>query len=392
MQYVGDISYSLYLWHWPLIVLVPFALGAPGLFQKVGILVASLVLAGLSKRFVEDPARGARALRSTRSTLLIGAVAMLLTAATAVAPMARLDVDARAAAIEQAQTAEENRGCFGAAALVEEGCSPRGAGVTPTPAQALDDISDAYSDDCFALPPFTEVVTCTYGTTKDPSLRIALVGNSHAAQWLPALQEIVRERGAELVTYIGSRCSPTTAIIAFDTAAEEAGCTRWGANVVAATAGRYDLVVMAAASEADLAGVAEQDQFNAKARGFVAPLEAYADAGQQVILIRDTPIPGFSVPDCLAAGPESVEACDGDEASWLAPDPQMRAAELVSSDDVRVVDLTNNFCRDDRCFAVIGGVLVYFDALHITATFSETLSPYLGGAVDAAAEAAAGRH
>ncbi|MFF4345688.1 acyltransferase family protein [Kitasatospora sp. NPDC001540] len=77
VQFLGDISYSLYLWHFPIVVLVPFALSTHQLSNATlgGIAVASLLLAFLSKRLIEDPVR--------RSPRLVGSTALTFAAALA---------------------------------------------------------------------------------------------------------------------------------------------------------------------------------------------------------------------------------------------------------------------------------------------------------------------
>src|SRR6195952_2764732 len=57
-RFFGDISYSLYLWHWPLIVIAPFIPGwGLSIYNRVILFVVAVVLAWLTKKFVEDPTR-----------------------------------------------------------------------------------------------------------------------------------------------------------------------------------------------------------------------------------------------------------------------------------------------------------------------------------------------
>jgi hypothetical protein len=100
-----------------------------------------------------------------------------------------------------------------------------------------------------------------------------------------------------------------------------------------------------------------------------------------VLVIRDTPIAGFNIPDCVAAHADDTSACDGARSAWVTPDPLVAAADRVDSPDVRTVDLNDHFCDDDTCYAVLGGVLVYFDHMHAGATFIGTVAPYLRPAV-----------
>ena len=58
------------------------------------------------------------------------------------------------------------------------------------------------------------------------------------------------------------------------------------------------------------------------------------------------------------------------------------AAEALGSPLVRTADLSTLFCKDGACPSVIGGTLVYFDAVHVGATYMRSLAPYLSGWID----------
>lgn len=385
VQHLGDVSYSLYLWHWPLIVLVPIVFGELSTLWKLALVLLAMGLATATKVLVEDPPRRSVALsRSLPRTFAAALVATTLVVGISLVPIAQVAQLAQASADEARESAVQNAGCFGAAALAHDECDVSGSGIVPSPAVAIDDKSDAYKDECIAVAPFPAVTTCAYG---DPmsSVRIALVGNSHAAQWLPTLQEIVDERGYELTTFIASRCRPTTIDIIFTTEAETQGCRAWGEEVVDATStGDFDLIVFANASVAAVEVGPPESAFQHEIDGYLGPLAAWAEADQRVLVLRDTPIPNVDIPACVGANLDSPTTCDGDRETWLLPDPAVAATAAINSPLVTSLDLSEYFCEATNCPAVVGGVLVYFDNLHVTATYATTLAPYLGRGVDAA--------
>jgi peptidoglycan/LPS O-acetylase OafA/YrhL len=392
IQFVGDTSYSIYLWHFPLIILVAAALDQPrNTIWNAGIVVACLVLAGLTKILVEDPVRTSVWLRRPQwRTYLTAAIATVLAIGISFIPLARPTAIAAEAVAVREKVIAANGSCLGAAALVTEGCDVHGVGVIPAPATARqEDISTAYADDCFNDKPFADDKSCTYGDPATAAGSIALVGNSHAVEWLPALQELATKRDLAITLFVASGCMPTAAHVVFDTQASSDGCHSWGQRVVERTASdEFDVVVTAVASTSDIVGVAPEDKFEPQAEGYAWALGQWAQAGVPVLLIRDTPFPGFSIPDCVAGNLDDVSACDGDRAVWERPDPMLEAAEQVDSDLVRVLDLNDHFCDESMCYAVIGGVLAYFDKEHVGATFSVSAAPYIAGALDEVLELA----
>ncbi|MBX3097973.1 MAG: acyltransferase [Salinibacterium sp.] len=380
IQFVGDTSYSIYLWHFPLVVFATSLLGGHlTIAPKVAIVVATLGLAWLTRMFIEDPARRSVWLRPVRRTFGTAGVATIIALALTFAPTLRIaSVEAKADS-ERAQIAAANAGCFGAEALATLGC-PVSAGTStiPSPERAIDDFSVAYADGCLVPTPYRDVTTCQYGVRDHPSYRIALVGNSHAAQWLPALQELAGDRSLSITTYLAVGCMPTGATLVIDS---PQGCLDWGKRVVEQTAaGGFDLIVVSAAPVFAVAAVAPEAQFQAKVDGYTSVLTAWADT--PVLVIRDAPLPGFDIPECVAT--KGLGECDGSRDTWVTPDPLAVAAQRLAQPGLSSVDLENLFCSDLTCYSVIGGVLVYVDYSHFGSTFARTLAPYLAPALDSA--------
>ncbi|GAB4099975.1 acyltransferase family protein [Sinomonas halotolerans] len=394
VRFLGDISYSVYLWHWPLIALVPFVSGGSlGPLDKAAILVATLCLAWLTKTFVEDRLRRAPRRRPVLLTFGPAAIATALVVGLAWGQIAEVRASSEASAQAAADLADG--ACFGAAALADgaDGCSKEPSGpVVPVPEAAVADRSDAYEDGCWAQEPdFAERPVCTYG---DGPTRVALVGNSHAGQWLPALQKLAEERGWTITTYLASACNATDATLTFATATATQGCRAWGQWALEQTKGTaYDLVVTSERVARPVAGVpAGAANLAAARKAYAGYLAKWAESGTRVLVLKDTPnaqATAGPVPDCVALNEDDLAACSGTAAQWRQPDPLFEAAKAAPSAGPRGIstaDLDRYFCSDGRCHSVIGKVVVYFDGHHMTATYSRTLAPYLGSAVERALE------
>lgn len=382
VQYIGSISYSIYLWHWPLIILFPFVVGhSRGLLGSFGILAITLLLAGASKRFVEDPLRGRHPLGVPLwRTYVFMAVGMLVLAG--LVGFVRWDLarteERSAQLLEQAVAGGDP--CFGAQALVTDGCVPHGASLVQEPAMAAEDKPDPYEDDCWVLGDFTEQKVCTYGSTKPDARPIALVGNSHAGHWLPAVQAIAEAENLRISTYLISECYTVLETIDFGNVARNDACRAWNERVLKETTdGRYDTVVVSNRTSRPLAGVPAGEQTAAARSAYRAVLDAWRESGVPVLLLRDTPYADVkNVPDCVAEHRDDLSRCDGSR-SREVPDPLADEAAAQPHDLVEVVNLTDRICRDDVCYSTVGGVLVYFDAGHLSATFSRSLAPALRG-------------
>lgn len=394
VQWLGDVSYSVYLWHWPLIALVPFVLETSGPADELVVAALTLVLAALTKTWVEDPFRTAAWSRRLGATYLAGAVGMALVVGLAALQSAEVDRDRADDRAELARAERDAGPCFGAAALARpEACTESTGDPVPSPALAPRDKSAAYKklDDggnCFAFVPSFPTRTCRFGPS-DAEVRIALVGNSHAGQWLPALQEVAGPRGWEVTTYLASQCAMSDVAQQFDTAAHGDACRRWVRRTAdRVVADRPDVVVLTnriSVAAEDHSYDSSDDAYRA---GYRRVLRRLSAAGLPVLVLHDTPTPGdagvASVPDCVAEHLDDPSACSGARSAWVPRDPAHDLARSADLPGVSAVDLTDRICRPERCDAVVGGVLVYFDASHLTATYARTLAPYLAPSVEAA--------
>lgn len=416
VQYLGDISYSLYLWHWPMIVLLPHVSGALGNLDHLAIIVAAIVAAGLTKRYVEDPFRR---YHHTANTYRYGALAMMfvlaISAVWVYSNAARVAEDRADSAMRQLELARDQMAnldgqapwdpsnpaddssddgqvsetqepapgasCYGADAMAagQEVCPIDTTALPLISAEAAkDDKPAAYADGCWAWEPFDEKPVCNYGSG---SVRVALTGNSHAGHWLPALQAYADAHDWTIDTYLASVCAPSNTVQKFDAQNKTTGCTDYSQWVLDETiSGGYDLVITsnrlsAIASDAETPA----DSYDAYYAGFGSYLDRWVTAGIPVVVIKDVPFPGATtgnVPECLASHSNDWGPCNGTRESWKWYYPFYDAA--LDTPGVTAISMDEYFCSQMVCPAVIGGVPVYFDGSHLTQTYSSSLAPYLG--------------
>ncbi|MBP2340139.1 peptidoglycan/LPS O-acetylase OafA/YrhL [Saccharothrix coeruleofusca] len=389
LRYLGDISYSLYLWHWPVIVFLLEAAGTDRLTdaQLVFAGALSLALAALSKRFVEDPFRARRPASRLRKTYLLGVALVVVTTASACVPwhsaQTRLDDLTSAAVLDAAHP--------GALAMDPAVGAPTGVPAIPDPAVAAKDIASVWADGCGQYDPARHPVsgdTCAYGAP-NATRTMVVVGDSHMTQFATALIDIAEDAGwrVKLMVHDGCPFSAAAPVMSprpdpAHQVAPFAECQgQDDAKLAAILADKPDLVVTAAMSpesyENDLNWVWPSRQ--QLVDGYRARLAPITQAGIPVAVIRDTPRADDNVLDCLQRNP-APGSCDKPRAKAVDAFTDPLADTAATLPGARVVDLTDWICRPDTCPAVVGNVVVYRDN-HLTDTYVRTLTAPLRAAL-----------
>ena len=374
VQLLGDSSYALYLWHWPLIVLAPYALGRDtAWWDKAVLLVIAILLAWASTTFLEGPVRGSTWLKARlRRVFVMSAAITALVIVASVALTAHTNKEIAAASDQVEKAINSGRPCFGAGAMDPKHDCPAKQELITSPAFAKEDFSDGITDKkCLNWPPYKDQpVVCHRGDTSSPKKRIALFGNSHGGQWVEAMSKIGRLNHWQVDTYIVGSCYST-----FDP--EPSFCDRiMGDSASQLLAGDYDLVVMSTLDRAE----------SSSPEMYEPTIEQATATGAAVLVLRDTPAPADPenvTPDCVAAHMDNWSACAGKPSKWIGVDYLTAAARRVAVDDPRVswVNINKYLCRNGTCPAVIGGVIPYRDENHLTVTYTLSLVPYLEPAV-----------
>ena len=308
-RWVGRISYSLYLWHWPILVLVPIALGvesvafnlAPGgggSAHRLG-LDRALRRTHPPRHVVADAAeserhRGHRRLgpRGSGRALAWG---------NAVQGDRWTPGDVDEAVVRSVELPEPVRN------------GPVPADLVPPLAGAYWDLPDGYDDGCHLEFPDVEAPECVYGDPEGETT-VMLLGDSHAQQWLPALQALADERSWRLRAITKSACPMVDGTV-WNSVLKRGyrECDEWRetalelieaeapALVLVAADGRYELM------DANGDDRLEEDHDEAWQAALTTTLERMGRLAPMIV-IADTPRVGYDPAECLATS-TGVEAC-----------------------------------------------------------------------------------
>lgn len=376
--WLGGLSYSLYLWHWPLLIAAENVAGELSVVERLAVVAVSLVPAWLSLKFVENPVRfSGRLARSNALTLGTGA------GLTAVGVVAGLLL---ASAVPSAPASSVGPGAASLVSKTGDVTPPdvvAGGAFAPSATLATEDVPAPYGDGCDVKIEEVALELCAYGDPEGTKT-VVLAGDSKALQWFTPLESIARENGWRLVLATKSVCG-------------FAGAIRPGADGAPYTdCGSYNEALLdellkirpAAVITNQVHETAYDDAGELTEEAMVDGLASYwsqlEEAGIDVITLLDNP-PPHDVPVgdsevymCVAEFPTQLDRCaferPGSAAtSWASA--QVGAAERVQ--DVDVIDMNDLLCNKDVCPAVIGGVLVYRQGSHITDTYARSMTPVL---------------
>lgn len=403
MTFVGDVSYSMYLWHWPLIVVLPYVTGVDlRTADKAGIFAATVILSWACTRWVEDPVRTSPRLAGAPwRAFVLGAAGMVAVVGVVGAMQADLSRDLREARAASARAVQEAMAnvvpCLGPAALADrEDCGPVWGDGDPPPdvAAAANQNVDLHATftECMSDLDVVEVRSCDLGARSGVRRTVAVVGDSHATALLTTFDELGRQRSWRVIGMTRASCplSDARRTLPDEPAERYRLCREGNAQIERRLVDDPDIdtvFVTAYTSAYGWEQGAGTDFADPSTDGFRAVWRRLTDAGKQVVVIRDVPAvkDKMSAPVCLDAHPQDPLACAGPRAGVLVPDAQAAAVDGAPS-GVRLIDLSDSFCDDDTCHVLVGDVIVYRDFSHLTTEYATLLTPYLGRAVAAVDE------
>lgn len=385
IQWLGDVSYSVYLWHFPLIVIVPFAIGADVLRTpaKIAILVATLLLAWASKNYIEDPVREGRWLSThkPRWTFAATAAAMVIVVGGGATVIGFVDQAAAERGANIAQILKKAPECVGLSitdGTKDAKCADWDLGDSVIPAQ--EDFStqrpDIYADECRSVEGESEVKDCVFGDKSSDTI-VALVGDSHAAQWFPMFRALAEKENFALHVLFKSGC-PFTQVTPGGGVGYSTGCAIWNENAIEAVHAMpgLDLVV----TSATRGYPKPSDKVNAlRVTQYETRLKSITDTDVPVLVLEDTPKVSDQAIECLRTSDDTkIRNCGSGRATALGERSDLLVQAAKDVPGVSVISINDQLCKKDWCPGVIGDVIAYRDSSsHMTTTFAETLAPVL---------------
>jgi hypothetical protein len=348
LSWLGDISFSFYLVHWPIILFMAFGLAELSLTRKFAIFAISLITASAMYYFYENPIRRSKKIAHHTLRLFVAAVAVSAMAATG----------------------------------LQWASAP-----TSTNASFTIDLASPiiYKDGChLGFGSSAPKADCIFGDTK-ATRSIALVGDSHAAQWFPALNQLAAERHWKLYSFTKSSC-PAIFLATKRSGTPDKSCADWQKNlstllntihptkILISNFTNYQYPLVRTSSNYG-------KQWRSGMQEFIAGVK-----GSEFSILADTPLPQgntTNIPSCLSKNSTNPKSCDF--ARWTT-DANMATESLAIDQSINYVDpakwlCTNGGGKNSICPAIFQGHNVLRDATHISVSTALALATRLGDAL-----------
>lgn len=367
---MGDISYALYLWHWPILItyLIYRDQSAVGLLGGTVIIALALVLAYLTTRLVERPLRqSAWAEKKKRRAAVVIAVCVALVAVPVISWQGQL----RAQADGLQAMAEVNNP--GAKILMEgfEGKAPDGVALLPTAAEIQKEFAhlDGKCDDVPYVPhaDILEGRCAATQVTGEPARTLVVVGDSHAEQWLGAIEPMAREQNWKVVSLLLGGCTYSVGF--------EGGFTACNEFNAAATEYIQELHPDAVFTVATRAH--PEDPQDTVVSGLANAANLLLREGIPLVGIRDNPRFTFNMMECVELNGEDSSTCNPPRSKTISSVPPFDKLRMAAP-EINLMDVTDLICLPDTCPAVIGNTRVYLDGNHLTETYVASMLPEFG--------------
>ncbi|BCT76989.1 acyltransferase [Sinomonas cyclohexanicum] len=373
LRKLGDISYGLYLWHWPVLVIALTWRNRDqaGWLLGTAVIVVALALAWATTRLVDAPWRAWRWPELRLRNGFAGVAACVLVGLVPIAAV-------QGAVTTKATQAEARAGIDNPGA---EALDPGYAGQA-SPTASLLPVAQNVPNDWYALPgkcsadlkvPASLTSICAMNTVSaDASKTIVVVGDSHAEQWMSALEPVASAKGYRVVSLLVGGC-----VYAPTVSSGNATCDAFNRATAAYLAANPPGTVFMVGTVAVPSSSAET-----LTPGLEATVDSLTAKGTNVVAVRDNPRFTFNMADCVARNGAAASQCSPAQSSVLAAEDPLEAFatqhQAHYGTHFAQIDMTDLLCPDGVCRGVIGNTFVFLDDNHLTRTYAASMSAALG--------------
>ncbi|WP_406459137.1 acyltransferase [Streptomyces sp. NBC_01622] len=366
-NFIGNVSYGWYLWHWPILILWPDIVGRDMSYSDrfrvvfLSFFLAILMYYSFELRFRTNKELVARPWKG----ILTGATAIAAAAgAMAFAMVAPLNLSTSGSVASSGSVGYSDADSVKSSVLQKK--------LSATTLNALPNSKEDHTHygciDDTDVKKFVMRDNCVIGDTAGRTTTV-VIGDSHAWQWGDAFHQLGQQLHTKVVTMAKGGCSPEIySITNPELNREYSECDSWRQSAFEEIKTLHPEVVVVTSR-------IRQEVTESGAEKAFKVLEA---SGAKLIYITDTPQPGRNVPDCLATHTDDVPACNPKQDAAIQF-PAFRATEqkVAVRHGAEVIDVLPAFCASGVCPTVISHQIVYFDSSHITAGYAKSLAPYL---------------
>ncbi|WP_242661340.1 acyltransferase family protein [Mycobacterium mantenii] len=402
MRAVGRVSYSWYLWHWPVLLLATPLLGRPlGPIDGLAAIVVSFGLAVLTLHLIENPFRYSAWVRqSAARSLVLGAAATAMAVCVGVALLVFVPTPV-------------GRGPAAPALRITAGTPPTGADAALYDAAVQDVFARVQaavtaSVDLKAVPsnldpPLVDVAhqkapaglaaclrnlleidqpECATGDTASKTT-VALIGDSNAFSWSPAFQQVASQRHWRLEVLTKGACPMLDLPLKVFVQRDYTECGQWSSQIITRLQSEHPRLVVLGMLRHD-SGTGAPPYGPAWIDSLTRLVRQLRGTGADVLVLGPTPDLHSAVPDCLSLHLDDATACSSARSTAVNTSGIAAESGAVKAGGGQYDDVTELFCTTDRCPPIVGNTLVYGDEFHLTPQYARALAPAIGALADRA--------
>jgi hypothetical protein len=396
LRAIGRISYSLYLVHWPILILPTYF----GITMNEGAtalaVLASVLVAALMYRFVEQPFRKGFALSLVPGTVLRrgGVVLASLVLALAGVGIAPDVASAEPGASDDPGISVVTPTPSSSVVIMNPSPTPWApisiggtivhqltgavpANLKPALNRAAGDADNILNKGCSRDHYGETVPVCYYG--KKGGTRIVILGDSHALHWMPALDLIGKAYNYEIIPIAKVNCVfMDVKLYAYRLGKSYTSCTKWRLNAIAKINELKPTLVILSHTETREEGKPNEirPQYYADAVGRLLDKIPFP-----VLIFAETPNGEINIPTCLARNKSNVAKCVTKKPDVYPAWGYGRDLLVAKQRNLPLFDFTAALCPGTKCAPIIDGRIVFHDNHHLTATMAKYLATPLGAAL-----------